>query len=162
MGEESAADAPFPFFADFEDAGLRKAVDRGRRHEYPHHDWKGSRRCHQIRWLYQFRHHTRTTNRQRLKIGIASCYGFANKASQRAGCRRITFRLKRTFENHLYRLIYCWDDQQVQVICRIDRADASSVTISGPNPRRFGFGFVGQLLAELAAHGRGRQKWIRL
>ena len=47
MGEESAADAPFPFFADFEDAGLRKAVDRGRRHEYPHHDWTGTR-CHQI------------------------------------------------------------------------------------------------------------------
>lgn len=42
MGEEWATDAPFPFFADFEDGGLRKAVDKGRRDEYPHHDWTGS------------------------------------------------------------------------------------------------------------------------
>ena len=42
MGEEHATDAPFPFFADFEDKGLRAAVDKGRRDEYPHHDWKGS------------------------------------------------------------------------------------------------------------------------
>lgn len=42
MGEEWATEAPFPFFADFEDAGLRKAVDKGRRDEYPHHDWTGS------------------------------------------------------------------------------------------------------------------------
>ena len=42
MGEEWATDAPFPFFADFEDAGLRQAVDKGRRDEYPHHQWEGS------------------------------------------------------------------------------------------------------------------------
>lgn len=42
MGEEWATDAPFPFFADFEDQGLRKAVDKGRQEEYPHHDWVGS------------------------------------------------------------------------------------------------------------------------
>jgi malto-oligosyltrehalose trehalohydrolase len=42
MGEEWATSAPFPFFADFEDAGLRRAVDRGRQDEYPHHDWNGS------------------------------------------------------------------------------------------------------------------------
>ena len=42
MGEEWATDATFPFFADFEDAGLRKAVDKGRRDEYPHHQWEGS------------------------------------------------------------------------------------------------------------------------
>jgi malto-oligosyltrehalose trehalohydrolase len=42
MGEEWATEAPFPFFADFEDEGLRKAVDQGRQDEYPHHDWKGS------------------------------------------------------------------------------------------------------------------------
>ena len=30
MGEEWATDAPFPFFADFEDQGLRQAVDQGR------------------------------------------------------------------------------------------------------------------------------------
>jgi malto-oligosyltrehalose trehalohydrolase len=42
MGEEWATSAPFPFFADFEDSGLRQAVDRGRQAEYPHHDWVGS------------------------------------------------------------------------------------------------------------------------
>ena len=42
MGEEWATEATFPFFADFEDAGLRKAVDKGRRDEYPHHQWEGS------------------------------------------------------------------------------------------------------------------------
>lgn len=42
MGEEWATDATFPFFADFEDTGLRKAVDKGRREEYPHHQWEGS------------------------------------------------------------------------------------------------------------------------
>ena len=42
MGEEWATEAPFPFFADFEDPRLRAAVDRGRRDEYPHHDWEGS------------------------------------------------------------------------------------------------------------------------
>ena len=42
MGEETATESPFPFFADFEDSGLRKAVDRGRQEEYPHHDWQDS------------------------------------------------------------------------------------------------------------------------
>jgi len=42
MGEEAAVEAPFPFFADFEDPGLRRAVDQGRRDEYPHHHWNDS------------------------------------------------------------------------------------------------------------------------
>lgn len=42
MGEEWSTDAPFPFFADFEDPQLRKSVDQGRRDEYPHHCWDGS------------------------------------------------------------------------------------------------------------------------
>jgi maltooligosyltrehalose trehalohydrolase len=42
MGEEEASEAPFPFFADFEDPGLRRAVDQGRQDEYPHHHWEDS------------------------------------------------------------------------------------------------------------------------
>lgn len=42
MGEERAADSPFRFFADFGDERLRKAVDKGRRAEYPRHEWKGA------------------------------------------------------------------------------------------------------------------------
>lgn len=38
MGEEFASDAPFPFFADFHDRRLRRAVNRGRAREYPSGD----------------------------------------------------------------------------------------------------------------------------
>lgn len=44
MGEESASESPFPFFADFEDPHLRRVVDEGRMREYPEHDWAGSLR----------------------------------------------------------------------------------------------------------------------
>ena len=42
MGEETSSEAKFPFFADFEDPKLRKAVDRGRQREYPDHQWEGA------------------------------------------------------------------------------------------------------------------------
>ena len=42
MGEECAADCYFSFFADFEDADLRRRVDQGRQREYTHHDWAGA------------------------------------------------------------------------------------------------------------------------
>lgn len=42
MGEEVAIDAPFPFFADFQDHRLRTAVDRGRTQEYAQHDWRNT------------------------------------------------------------------------------------------------------------------------
>lgn len=40
MGEEFASDRPFQFFVDFGDEHLRDAVIRGRRSEYPQHDWE--------------------------------------------------------------------------------------------------------------------------
>jgi len=42
MGEEFASESPFLFFADFGDQPLRKAVEEGRRREYPQHDWSHS------------------------------------------------------------------------------------------------------------------------
>ncbi len=42
MGEECALPAPFHFFVDFQDRGLRKAVNRGRAAEYPQHLWHGA------------------------------------------------------------------------------------------------------------------------
>ena len=42
MGEESACDSPFLFFADFQDDRLRKAVDQGRKREFPEANWKGA------------------------------------------------------------------------------------------------------------------------
>lgn len=42
MGEELASPTPFLFFTDFQDPRLRRGVERGRRREYPQHDWKRS------------------------------------------------------------------------------------------------------------------------
>ena len=39
MGEEFACENPFCFFVDFTDQPLRQAVIKGRRREYPQHDW---------------------------------------------------------------------------------------------------------------------------
>jgi maltooligosyltrehalose trehalohydrolase len=39
MGEEFAAPQPFYFFVDYGDDYLRQAVERGRKAEYPQHDW---------------------------------------------------------------------------------------------------------------------------
>lgn len=42
MGEEYAESAPFLFFTDFSDEGLRRAVDEGRRREHATKDWSGA------------------------------------------------------------------------------------------------------------------------
>ncbi len=39
MGEEFATEHPFQFFVDFGDAELRESVVKGRKSEYPQHDW---------------------------------------------------------------------------------------------------------------------------
>ncbi|MEO8270961.1 MAG: hypothetical protein ABI557_14655, partial [Aureliella sp.] len=39
MGEEFASPHPFYFFVDYSDTNMREAVERGRRAEYPQHDW---------------------------------------------------------------------------------------------------------------------------
>ncbi|MFG0264231.1 MAG: malto-oligosyltrehalose trehalohydrolase [Rhodopirellula sp. JB055] len=39
MGEEFASPNPFQFFVDFGDPRLQRAVVRGRKREYPQHDW---------------------------------------------------------------------------------------------------------------------------
>ncbi len=39
MGEEFASPNPFRFFVDFGDPRLQRAVVRGRKREYPQHDW---------------------------------------------------------------------------------------------------------------------------
>ncbi|MBA2112973.1 malto-oligosyltrehalose trehalohydrolase [Bremerella alba] len=45
MGEEFASEKPFYFFADFGDEHLRDAVEKGRRREYPQHDWTDTVSC---------------------------------------------------------------------------------------------------------------------
>ncbi len=41
MGEEFACPNPFNFFVDYGEPHLREAVERGRKAEYPQHDWSG-------------------------------------------------------------------------------------------------------------------------
>ena len=42
MGEEDACEGRFAFFADFEDASLRRRVDRGRARQFSHDAWVGA------------------------------------------------------------------------------------------------------------------------
>ena len=128
MGEESAVDAPFPFFADFEDTGLRKAVDRGRHHEYPHHDWKGSPLpsdplafTSSIVSPNQENAAVKNWYRQLLQLrkqGIADGW-----------LQLDNFSVESDTQNHSYRLIYRWDGQQVQIACRIDHGNAEPIAI---------------------------------
>jgi alpha-amylase len=57
MGEEAATDSPFPFFADFEDPQLRKAVDAGRAREYSQHAWQGALSPSQAEAFYRAKCH---------------------------------------------------------------------------------------------------------
>ena len=43
MGEEFACEQSFQFFVDFSDPQLRRAVTKGRKRDYPQHDWSGVR-----------------------------------------------------------------------------------------------------------------------
>lgn len=43
MGEEWAASSPFPFFCDFQDPNLKKAVKKGRREEFKSFGWNPDR-----------------------------------------------------------------------------------------------------------------------
>ena len=129
MGEESAADASFPFFADFEDAGLRKAVDRGRRQEYPHHDWKGSP-LPSDPLAFTSSVITPELEQTAVKDWYRELLRFRKLGVTDGWLKTANFSVESDVENHLYRLIYRWDDHQVQVVCRIDRTDESPVTIS--------------------------------
>ena len=129
MGEESAADAPFPFFADFEDAGLRKAVDRGRRQEYPHHDWKGSP-LPSDSLAFTSSVITPELEQTAVKAWYRELLRFRKLGVAEGWLQPNNFSVEADVENHLYRLIYNWDDQQVQVVCRIDRADATPMEVA--------------------------------
>ena len=128
MGEESAADAPFPFFADFEDAGLRKAVDRGRRQEYPHHDWKGSPLPSDP---LAFTSSVISPDQEQpaVRAWYRELLRFRKQGVVDGWLQIDNFSVESDVPYHLYRLNYRWSDQQVQIVCRIDRADASPIAI---------------------------------
>lgn len=126
MGEEWATDAPFPFFADFEDQGLRDAVDQGRRDEYPHHDWEGSplpsdpqaflnskssvdQQCQSMHNWY----------RQLLNL---------RHEGIRAGWLGIeNFDTSTDLKNGLFQLVFALEDGAIKVCCRLERDDCQPI-----------------------------------
>ena len=128
MGEESAVDAPFPFFADFVDVGLRKAVDRGRRHEYPHHDWKGSP-LPSDPLAFTSSIISRDKEQPAVKDWYRQLLQFRKQGVADGWLQLDNFSVESDTQNHLYRLIYRWDGRQVQIACRIDQANAKPIAI---------------------------------
>ena len=128
MGEESAVDAPFPFFADFEDSGLRKAVDRGRRQEYPHHNWKGSPLPSDP---LAFTSSIISSDKEQLAVKdwYRQLLQLRKQGVADGWLQLDNFSVESDTQNHLYRLIYRWDGRQVQVVCRIDQAGAKPIAI---------------------------------
>ena len=130
MGEESAVDAPFPFFADFEDVGLRKAVDRGRRQEYPHHNWKGSP-LPSDPLAFTSSIISRDKEQPAVKDWYRQLLQLRKQGVADGWLQQDNFSVESDTLNHLYRLIYRWDGRQVQIVCRIDQADAKPIAIDG-------------------------------
>ena len=128
MGEESAVDAPFPFFADFEDAGLRKAVDRGRRQEYPHHKWEGSP-LPSDPLAFTSSIVSPSQENVAVKEWYRQLLQFRKQGVADGWLQLDNFSAESDTQNHLYRLIYRWDGRQVQIVCRIDQADADPIAI---------------------------------
>ena len=130
MGEESAVDAPFPFFADFEDVGLRKAVDRGRRQEYPHHNWKGSP-LPSDPLAFTSSIISRDKEQPAVKDWYRQLLQLRKQGVADGWLQQDNFSVESDTLNHLYRLIYRCDGRQVQIVCRIDQADAKPIAIDG-------------------------------
>jgi len=128
MGEEWSTDATFPFFADFEDQGLRKAVDKGRREEYPHHDWSDSplpsdtvaftgTKSRPADLDHQSNHWYRSLlklRRQGIESGWLCVDNFSTSAD---------------LQNSIFKLIYRHDDSEIHVCSRLAQADAGSLSL---------------------------------
>lgn len=131
MGEEMASESPFAFFADFEDPGLRAAVDRGRRDEYPHHAWADSPLPSDPRAFHD------------------SCLEAASAHAEVTDWYRQLLRLRRRGldagwldvryletsgdpDRHVYRLTYRTPMAEVVVMARLDGREAAPLAIEPP------------------------------
>ena len=126
MGEESAIESPFPFFADFEDQRLRNAVDRGRKHEYPHHNWQGSPLPSNSQAFYSSVFNPADEN-QRVKKWYATILAFRKKGIDAGWLDVENLSFHFDLENHVYRLNYQHGNSMTTVCCRIDHLDANPV-----------------------------------
>lgn len=125
MGEEFAADSPFRFFADFLDPGLRKAVDRGRRREYPNHQWKGALRPSDPDSFY-----TSKLDRTGGNPDVRAWYKALLKLrreGQNSGWLS-TSQLSVTFDTspHQFQLNYRFGDRQIQIVSQLISPGLSS------------------------------------
>lgn len=127
MGEEWATEAPFPFFADFEDDRLRKAVDKGRRNEYPHHDWSGSplpsdpsafmntksKSADQKQEMWEWYHQLLSFRKQGIADGWLDLDNWKTVVSP----------------NDCFSHVFEAADRRIQICCRLAKAGSSSIGI---------------------------------
>lgn len=127
MGEESAIKTPFPFFADFEDPRLRKAVDRGRKHEYPHHNWNGSPLPSDER---AFRSSVFKTDLQRdqVKLWYRDLLALRKRGIADGWLNIANLTCNSDPEKQIHQLQYQGSSKTVVICCRLDRSSATAVT----------------------------------
>jgi malto-oligosyltrehalose trehalohydrolase len=131
MGEEWATDAPFPFFADFEDQGLRKAVDKGRRDEYPHHDWADSPLPSDPAAFLNSKSN-RDQENQTVNDWYRELLRFRKQGIDDGWLCVENFATKSDLDKGIFRLIYRWQsdsrDNEVQIVCRLARDNTQAVS----------------------------------
>jgi malto-oligosyltrehalose trehalohydrolase len=148
MGEESALDSPFPFFADFEDERLRKAVDRGRQHEYPHHDWHGSPVPSAPEAFHNSVFNADNEN-ARVNTGYRELLRLRKQGIAGGWLHIENLSCYHDLENQIYQLQYQHGTQTIGVCCRLARLDAAPVASSIDESHRIVFNSLSQTDAHL-------------
>lgn len=128
MGEERATESPFPFFADFEDKSLRNAVDRGRRDEYPHHDWKGSPLPSDELAFTSTRF---AEGDQNVLTWYQSLIAFRKSGIADGWLCVDGFSTTSDVESNTYRLIFDHPQGQLNVVSRLSSGDAAAIPLTG-------------------------------
>ncbi|MEM9943690.1 MAG: alpha-amylase family glycosyl hydrolase [Planctomycetota bacterium] len=120
MGEEWATDSPFPFFADFEDVGLRKAVDKGRRDEYPHHDWIDSPLPSDPRAFLDSKSTPKMENND-VNLWYRSLLKLRRQGLDEGWLDVSHLETCSDLEHGIFEINYCTDELTVRICCRLDR-----------------------------------------
>jgi maltooligosyltrehalose trehalohydrolase len=129
MGEEWSTDAPFPFFADFEDQALRRSVDKGRRDEYPHHDWKGSPLPSDPDAFLSTK-----SSSQQLNVETNRWYkqllAFRKRGVTEGWLAVENWSVSSDLANSIFKLVYRNGDQEIHVCARLASASADPIELS--------------------------------
>ena len=133
MGEEWATEAPFPFFADFEDPGLRQAVDQGRRHEYPYHDWTGSPLPSDPRAFLDSKSKTEHLNAE-MRQWYCQLLALRKQGIAVGWLNVEALTTEHELDHDLFRLVYNSPAQKVVICSRLAAADADEITLHDAAP----------------------------